>query len=564
MSGAKETPRQKMIGMMYLFYTALLALNISSDILNAFILVNNSMVQTNTNFGSKNDIIMSSFEKQMMMNEKKVKPFYDKALLAKKYSDELVEYLNWLNDTLVIATEGFEKNNDFDIYYKSVNGEDSVVTYKYAHEIPVVKLKNKDKYNKPQDILIPEIPGVTKQADVMKEKFAEYNKNILGLLTPDDRKDIKKGLDTKRAWNAQEKKWEEWERNTFHHGVLVADIVIINKYISEVLNTQSEVLNKLYSYIDAQTIKFDAVRAAVIPKSNVVIAGSDYSADIFVAAYSRTEVPIVNIKKGVDSVEYSEVESAGNDNANFIKIDSAKEGIVTYSFKTSSIGEFKYAGFINIKGPDGKYQHHAFNSSYQVIAPSATVSADKMNVVYSGLDNPISVSAPGFTNEHIRVTVSGGGKLKSTGKGGYIYNPPTSGSRTIKFNVAGEKQDGTVVPMGFKEFRVLGVPAAIVKIAGRNEGKVNGSSLASQPILTAEMEKFAFDLSYRVSQYEIMVFSNRGNRLVNEIVKSNRLSNSAINEIRKAPKGSVVTISNVKITGPDGTKSALGFTLTLK
>lgn len=563
MSGAKETPRQKMIGMMYLFYTALLALNISSDILNAFILVNNSMVQTNTNFGSKNDLIMTSFEKQMMMNEKKVKPYYEKALLAKKYSDELVEYLNWLNDTLVITTEGFEKSNDFVYKYEGINGGDSMVTYQYAHEIPVIKLKNKDKYNKPMDILIPDIPGVVKQADVMKEKFTEYNNNILGLLTPEDRKDIKKGLDTRRAWNAQEKKWEEWEHSTFHHGVLVADIVIINKYISEVLNTESEVLNKLYSYIDAQTIKFDAVRAAVIPKSNVVIAGSDYSADIFVAAYSRTEVPIVNIKKGVDSIEYSEIEQSSKDDPNFVNIDSAKEGIVSYSFKTSSIGEFKYAGYINIKGPDGKYQHHAFNSYYQVIAPSATVSADKMNVVYTGLDNPMSVSAPGFTNEHIRVTTTGGGKLISKGKGNYIYNPPTGGVRTVKFNVAGERADGSVVQMGFKEFRVLGVPAAIVKIAGSNEGKINGSSLASQPILTAVMEKFAFDLSYRVSQYEIMVFSNRGNRLVNENVKSNRLSNNAINEIKKAPRGSVVSISNVKITGPDGTKSALGFTLTL-
>ena len=565
MSGAKETPRQKMIGMMYLFYTALLALNISSDILNAFILVNNSMVQTNNNFGSKNALIMNAFEKQMMMNEKKVKPYYDKAVLANKYSEELVSYLNWLNDTLIIATEGKEQMNDFPITYKSIlTGEDSIVTYKYAHEIPVIKLKNKDKYNIPQQILIPEVPGMTKQADVMKEKFAEYNKNILGLLTPKDRKDIKIGLETKRAWNAQEKKWEKWEDNTFHHGVLVADIVIINKYISEVLNTEAEVLNKLYSYIDAQTIKFDAVRAAVIPKSNVVIQGSDYSADIFVAAYSKTEVPIVNIKKGVDSVSYSEIEKAGQDNPNFVKIDSAKDGIVKYTFKTSSIGEFKYAGFINIKGPDGKYQHHKFNSSYQVIKPSATVSADKMNVVYRGLDNPMSVSAPGFTNEHTKVSVSGGGRLSAKGGGKFVYNPPKGNVRTIKFNVSGVKDDGTVVPMGKQEFRVLGVPAPIIKVAGRNEGKISGAALASQPILTATMEKFAFDLKYRVSSYDIMVVSNRGASLVNESIRSNRLSNKTIKKIRKAPRGSTLIISNVKIVGPDGTKRALGFTLKIQ
>ncbi len=564
MSGAKETPRQKMIGMMYLFYTALLALNISSDILNAFILVNESMVQTNTNFGSKNDIIMNAFEKQKMMNEKKVKPYYDKAVLAKKYSDELRDYLNWLNDTLVIATEGFEKTRDFEYIDKDINGDDSIVKYKYAHEIPVIRLKNKDKYNVPQNILIPEGPLATKQADVMKEKFAEYNKNMLGLLTPKDRKDIKVGLQTKKAWNAQEKRWEEWEHNTFHHGVLIADIVIINKYISEVLNTESEVLNKLYSYIDAQTIKFDAVRAAVIPKSNVVIAGSEYSADIFVAAYSRTEVPIVNIKKNADTVEYSELAAANANDPNYIKIDSAEEGIVKYTFKASSIGEYSYAGYINIKGPDGKYQHHFFNSSYQVIAPSATVSADKMNVVYRGLDNPMSVSAPGFTNEKTKVSVSGGGRLRPMGKGKFMYNPPKGNVRKVKFNVSGVKEDGTTVSMGSQEFRVLGVPAPIIKVAGKNEGKISSAMLSSQPILTATMEKFAFDLTYRVSSYDIMVFSSRGNLLISETIRSNRISPSAIKKIKKAPRGSIINISNVKIKGPDGEKRALGFTLKLQ
>jgi gliding motility-associated protein GldM len=564
MSGAKETPRQKMIGMMYLFYTALLALNISSDILNAFILVNNSMVQTNTNFGSKNELIMNAFEKQYMMNEKKVKPYYDKALLAKQYSDELVEYLNWLNDTLVVATEGFEKSTNIEYTDKDINGEDSIVTYAKPHDIPVIRLKNKDKYNVPQQILIPEIPGVTKQADVMKEKFAEYNSKILGLLSEKDRKDIKLGLQTKKAWNSQEKKWEEWEHNTFHHGVLVADIVIINKYISEVLNTEAEVLNKLYSYIDAQTIKFDAVRAAVIPKSNVVIQGSEYSADIFVAAYSKTEVPTVVIKPGADTLAWEEVEKAGANNPNFVYIDSAKAGIVKYTLKTSAANEFKYAGLINIKGPDGKYQHHAFNSSYQVIKPTATVSADKMNVVYRGLDNPMSVSAPGFTNEHTKVSVSGGGRLSSKGGGKFVYNPPKGNVRKVKFNVSGVKDDGTTVAMGSQEFRVLGVPSAIIKVAGVNDGKISGAAIASMPVLTATMEKFAFDLKYRVASYDIMVFSNRGNSLVNESVRSNRIPNNALKKIKKAPRGSILTISNVKIVGPDGTKRALGFTLKIQ
>ncbi len=563
MSGAKETPRQKMIGMMYLFYTALLALNISADILNAFILVNDSMVQTNKNFGAKNELILDAFQKQYQMNPAKVKPYYDKAMKAKEYSHELVSFLQHVEDTLVIESEfDGQQLKDFEYTLEDKDGNDSIITFHRAYQIPVVFLKSKDKYNKPMQILIPEGIGTHAVADEMKEKFAEYNRNITSLLSKKDVDDIKLGLVTEEVYNPVSRSKESWEYNSFHHTVLIADLVLINKYISEVLNTEAEVLNKLYSYIDAQTIKFDAVRAAVIPKSTVVIAGSNYEADIFVAAYSKTEIPTVDIKPNADTLTLKQVQSA--EAGSIVHIDTADEGIVKYTVKTKSIGEYTYAGLINVKGPDGKFQQHPFHSSYQVIAPTATVSADKMNVVYRKLDNPMSVSAPGFTNEHTKVSVSGGGKLISKGNGKYIYIPPQGKVRKVKFNVSGVRNDGTTVAMGSQEFRVLGVPSAIIKVAGKNEGRISAAMLSSQPILTATMEKFAFDLKYRVSSYQIMVFSSRGNMLVNESQHSNRLSNSTIKKIRKAPRGSIININNVKIKGPDGEKRALGFTLKLQ
>ncbi|RLD42023.1 MAG: hypothetical protein DRI86_12380 [Bacteroidetes bacterium] len=555
MSGGKETPRQKMIGMMYLFYTALLALNISSDILNAFILVNDSMVQTNTNFGSKNELILNAFEKQMSMNEKKVKPYYEKAMKAKEYSEELVKYLNWLNDTIISATE----YGGGDGVLESSTGEDSIIPFNRLHEIPVVKLHNKDKYNVPQGILIPEIPGVTKQADVMKEKFAEFNEKILGLLTDKDKKDIKLGLQTDKAWNAQEKKWEEWEHNTFHHGVLIADIVIINKYISEVLNTEAEVLNKLYSYIDAQTIKFDAVRAAVIPKSTVIISGGEYEADIFVAAYSKTEVPFVDIKKGSDSLTLADVKAGGD---NLIHIDSASNGIVKFKVKANSIGEFKYAGFINVKGPDGKFQQHFFHSSYQVIKPTATVSADKVNVVYKGIPNPITASASGFTNDQLSVSVRGGGSLKPKGDGHYMYTPSRNG-KEVSFIITAKKSDGSSQSFPPAKFRVLPVPPPTIRLAGKSEGAVDRAVLASSSFLTANLDGFLFELKYRVTQFEIIATGKKG-VIVNQTVRGNKLPKSIINKLRKSPRGTIIIVSGVKTVGDDGAKRAPGITLKIK
>jgi len=560
MSGGKETPRQKMIGMMYLFYTALLALNISADILNAFILVNDSMVQTNKNFGSKNELILHAFEKQLSMNEVKVKPYYEKAIKAKEYSEELVAYLEGVLDELVIKTEfDGEEREEYVFELTKTNGEDSIVSYKRAKDIPTVLLKKKDKYNVPMEILIPEIPGVVPEAEVMKEKFAEYNHNVLSLLTKKDKEDIKVGLNTDPVYNNIAREWQSWEHNSFHHSVLIADIVLINKYISEVLNTESEILNKLYSYIDAQTIKFDAVRAALIPKSTVIISGGEYEADIFVAAYSKTEVPFVDIKIGDDSLTLADVKAGGD---NIIHIDSASNGIVKFKLKANSVGEFKYAGFINVKGPDGKFQQHFFHSSYQVIQPTATMSADKVNVVYKGIGNPMSASAAGFTNDKLTVSVRGGGSLKPKGSGHYMYTPPKK-AKEVNFTISAKKADGSSVNMGTFKFRVLPVPPPTIRLAGKGEGVIGRSILTGSPFLTATLDNFLFDLKYRVTQFEILAAGSKG-VIVSQKVKGNKLPSNVVNKLKRAPRGTMVIISGVRTIGDDGAKIAPGVTLKIK
>jgi len=494
------------------------------------------------------------------MNEAKVKPYYDKAIKAKEYSEELVEYLEGVIDKLIIETEfDGEQTENFEYVLEAKDGSDSVLVFKTAHEIPAVLLKKKDKYNKPMEILIPEIPGVTPEAEVMKEKFAEYNKNVLSLLTKKDKEDIKVGLNTEPVYNNVAREWQSWEHNSFHHSVLIADIVLINKYISEVLNTESEILNKLYSYIDAQTIKFDAVRAAVIPKSTVIISGGEYEADIFVAAYSKTEIPFVDIKKGSDSLTLADVKAGGD---NLIHIDSASNGIVKFKVKANSIGEFKYAGFINVKGPDGKFQQHFFHSSYQVIKPTATVSADKVNVVYKGIPNPITASASGFTNDQLSVSVRGGGTLKPKGDGHYMYTPSRNG-KEVSFMITAKKSDGTSQSFPPAKFRVLPVPPPTIRLAGKSEGAVDRAVLASSSFLTANLDGFLFELKYRVTQFEIIATGKKG-VIVNQTVKGNKLPKSVINKLRKSPRGTIIIVSGVKTIGDDGAKRAPGITLKIK
>jgi gliding motility-associated protein GldM len=500
---------------------------------------------------------MAAFTKQMSIDKAKVKPYYDKALKATQLSDTLVAYLNKLQNRLIIATEfGGEAKPEYEYILKTKDDADSIVKYKEPRDIPAGLIKKKDNFNIPMEIFITEVPGKVAEAEVMIKKFAEYNTNMLALLSPEDRKDIQLGLNTNDVYNPVDRKVQTWAHNSFHHTVLVADLVLVNKYISEVLNTQSEVLNKLYSYIDAQTIKFDAVRAAVIPKSNVVIAGSDYEADIFVAAYSKTEIPTVDIKKGVDTVTVGSM--SGGD---ITHIGEATNGIIKYKFRTGATGEFKYAGFIYVKDPSGKPKPYHFTSAYTVIQPSATVSADKVNVVYKGIPNPISASAPGFTNDKINLSVSGGGSLSAKGNGKYMYVPPTAG-KEISFGVSGKKADGTTVNMGSFKFRVLPVPPPTIRLAGKSEGTIDRAVLASSPFLTANLDNFLFELKYAVTRFEIIAAGNNGT-IVNQAVTGNKLPSDVVNKLKNAPKGTIVIISTVQTKGDDGEKRAPGITLKL-
>ncbi len=536
MSGGKETPRQKMIGMMYLFYTALLALNISADILNAFVLVNDSMVQTNSNFSTKNDLLMNQFAKQSGNDPVKVKPFYDKAKDVKQLSDALVKDIQSVIDTLILETE-FSGDTTGSLVF-----EDADTSFTAYHKIPVGFLNKKDKFNKPMNIMNPEhkLEYGQGKAEWLKIKFKAYNDAIMAMLEPVDRAKIQLGLNTEDVYNPVARETQTWEYNSFYHTVLVADIVVMNKYISEVMNTEAEVIATLYSYIDAKSIKFDEVRAAVIPKSTVVIAGDDYQAELFVAAYSKTDIPKVSIKLNADTMLASEIATAE------VQIQKATEGITTFSVPTSATGDYNYAGFIQVKGPDGNYTPYYFNSSYQVIKPSGTVSATKMNVVYLGLDNPMAYSASGFTMSELSVNATNG---RVTGrKNGEFVFIPSSGKREAVVSISGKKEGGESVNLGRYTFRIKGVPSATPEVKGKkNLETVVSSTVRANSIVKVEvlLKNFPFDLSYKVVKFTYRLQSPNGGVLASGKANGELMPQKLTAAINRAPKNSLLTIMGI-------------------
>jgi len=559
MAGFKETPRQKMIGMMYLVLTALLALNVSVDILNAFTIVNNGMERTNKNFEAKNNIQFAEFENQYQLNKAKVGPFYEKAKKAQELSLQLINKIKDVQNKVIGYTE-FGDENIRNIQLEITNKDGKVVdsTFKEPRDIKLDWIEKKADYDNPMVILLGQSDqGTGGEATKLKEAFAEYKHNILNLLSKEQASQIKLGLNTEDAYNSHAGKKQNWELNTFYHTVLSADVGLLNKYIAEVMNIKSEVIGKLYENIDASDFKFDVVDAALIPKANIVIAGEPYEAQVFVAAYSSTDTPLVMIKEGVDTL---------NDFSGSQKVDSISSGVSYYRVNTSATGDFKYAGVIKVKKPDGSFLTKHFNSSYTVIKPSATVTADKMNVVYRGLANPLTIAAAGFTNDQIRLSSSGGGTLSNKGNGKYLFTPTPSGkAKEVSFRVTATKKDGSTSSMGPFRFRIKQLPSPTIRLAGKTDGMVDKSALQARAFLTSQLDDFLFEgVKYSVISYKLYIAGPGVSTPYMKSVRGPRFPSDALKVLRKARRGATVSISSVKVKGPDGTKQAAGVSVIIK
>jgi len=378
MASGKETPRQKMIGMMYLVLTALLALNVSKDILNAFVVVNGSLEKTNESFASKISNQYSAFDKAKQMDEKKVRAAWDKAQSVKKLAKDMGDYIQGLKKQLLMETEG--------------------LTAGQADTAQLAFIGSKDNYDIPTYLMIGEShDGSAGLSRKLKEKLIEYKKKMLGFIDPKDQKDFRISINTDDPEHSEEN--ENWELYNFYHTPLVASITILSKYQTDVKKVESDVLDYLYGSLTLKDFKFDTIAARVIAPTSYVLLGEEYQADVFVAAFSTTQNPVVK----VGDYDFIKRQFKGAPDSVY-----TENGMGKYKVKTSREGIFEYGGEITLVSPDGSKRSYPFKSEYIVARPAVTVSADKMNTFYAGVVNPVSISVPGVASENIVAAASKG------------------------------------------------------------------------------------------------------------------------------------------------------------
>ena len=547
-----------MIGMMYLVLTAMLALNVSKDILDAFNVVDDTLAQSNVSVKEGVDFKYAALAKDTTAKAKKAN---ENAVKLRQYTDEMVKYIEDSRIELIKYVDG-EKEA-----MKQLNDPEN------KGRIPVDKIEGKENFDKPTTFylmmdengkLLSGEDNPNCRASVMRRKINEYKANILALL-PDStqvEKDAKKyveehlGLEVDKEYvkGNGDKGTESWERHNFNHLICAGTVILLSKVIGEVRNAETLVLDELTKGIDANDFKFDAVTGRAIPKSQIVFSGSNYESDIIVAAFNSSADLEVYYKIGADTLKEEEIGSAEH-------IVGAG-GIAKLQIPAGGVGDHKFAGLIKVKSPDG-YKYYGFRDTYSVIAPSATVAADKMNVLYAGIPNPVSI---GGSVDVKRLSVSFPGcQLKATGDGKYEV--------TVPANLVGKKVTATVTArdgnsskaMGSSEFRVKKVPDP-TSYLGANiwGGKRSKSELLANPFISARMgDDFAYDLKWTINSYRLTVIS-KGIEGAPKACSGGQFDGSVMAAINSAGSGTVLVFSDIKATSIAGQRTLRDITVRIK
>lgn len=526
MGHGKETPRQKMIGMMYLVLTALLALNVQKEVLDAFINIDEGMTKTIENFSEKNKLIYDDFGQKAAANPSKVKPWHDKALEVKKRADELYVMIQELKKEIV----------------RTVDGDDTEAISEEG--VNVRGIKTKDNMDVPAQIMVGD--NNNGKGKELKAAIVGYREYLLSLVDPKStqvRETIEKELDTSDP-PAKEGQMHSWESEHFEHLPLAGVITIMSGLQANIRNAESEALRYLYTQIEAGSFNFNRLEPTVIPNSSYIISGNEYNAQVFIAASDTTMAPVVYIG-AYDSVRQEDGTYKYQMKGSYetLPVEGGK-GI--YKRRTSGEGVQRWGGLIILKNLDGTETARPFRKEYLVAQGMVSVNPTKMNVFYLGVDNPVKITASGIPPEKIFAS-STNGSITRQKDGSWIVKPRTVGNNMIEVIA---EIDGKKSSLGYEEFRVKNVPDPVAKVNNSKGGVIDKNVLLAQFGVVADMENFDFDLEFKVTEFTVAAIVRGFTKEFTS--KNNKFTDEQKELIRGLNKGNSMYIQDVKAVGPDG------------
>lgn len=489
-----------MINLMYVVLMAMLAMNVSTQVLDGFSIVDESLQRTTANAVQENQNMYDDFEAQMKSNPEKVRQWFEKATMVKRMSDSLYNFAQELKVEIVREADGAKGD--------------------------VKNIDRKEDLEAASHVML--APGTGKGKKLF-DAINSFRERILTMVADEaQRKIIESNLTTKLPKNAKAmgKNWQEY---MFEDMPAAAAVTLLTKLQSDVRYAEGEVLHTLVANIDMKDIRVNKLSAFVIPNAQTIVRGDKFSAQIVMAAVDTTQQPQIYI---------------GGRHMNLRNN--------TYEITTGSTGEFNLTGYITMQNGKGDVIRRDFSQKYTVVDPSATVSADLMNVLYAGYTNPMSISIPGVPLNKVSATMSGG-TLQPVGPGKYIARPASVG-KDVTINVM-SLSTGQARQVGQFTFHVRKLPDPTAYIAiGTNRYRGGGlakASLMGVDGLKAAIDDGLLDIQFRVLSFETVFFDNMGNAVPMASAGAS-FSQRQKAAFRGLSRNRRFYISRVTAVGPDG------------
>ncbi len=491
MAGGTQSPRQKMINLMYLIFIAMLAMNMSKEVLQAFGLMDNKLVAANDAATSRNK---RSYEDLALKAVEQSEKYGDEAVKADKIQKLSDDYFTYIEN----IKEEMKATVDDPTDYETMDSG------KFLD----------DKFFKGNDGVYHE--SGQEFVDRMNNYRADLA-SVMGKGSENIKKDVESRFSTDKVANREgiEIFWLDYNYKGFP---LVASITKMTQIQADIKTTETEVLGNMLQGQMATDVSMNNYQAILIPNSPATLQGENFQGKIVLGRYDGSLKPTKVVINGK-------------------VITNIKDGGAILDFPSGNVGENQIKGkFIFME--NGKPVEIPVETSYAVVAKpnSAVISADKMNVVYRGVQNPITVSVPGVADNAVKASAPGLKKVKGIGK----YEMAPGKGREVKITVSAKLPDGTPITSS-QMFRIKDIPAPVAAARGEYGMIKMPKSTLQKATISSILPDFVFDLKISTSGFSVKV---PGQPTV--IVKGNKFDAAAIRVLNKARRGDVVIIFDVK------------------
>ncbi|NCW12257.1 MAG: gliding motility protein GldM [Chitinophagia bacterium] len=512
MSLPKE-PRQKMINIMYLVLTALLALNVSSEILNAFKTIDQSLTNANGIIQRKNDDILKSLQKKLAdpKTAEKAAIWAPKADKAHAIADALYTYVESLKHELKVESRLKNENG------KEVFNEDDLEASTRLFTKPDASGKSKG-----QDLL--------SRLTQFKKDLGDIDPSIAKEILPNLPLDL--SIPTSNSKNIN----QDWAYSYFHMTPTIASITILTKFQNDIRNSESQVVEYCHRQIGEVELIYDQFNAFAATNSQYLMSGEELIITAGVGAFSSAAKPTISIDGAV--------------------VPITADGSATYKTTATTPGENSKRVRISFLKPSGETAVVEKIVKYTVGTPTGlVVSTDKTRVFYKGLDNPLSITG-GSGAEKVNATVEGNtATIKKAGPGQYIVNCTQLGSVTINVNDGKQSQKITIP--------VKRVPDPLAIVGGSAGGNMAANVFRVQKGVIADLRDFVFDgVKFNVTSFIVIATGKGFDEPEFAEVTGNAFSGGASALLRRCQAGSTVTIGEIKVSEPGGGTRKLDQTIT--